>query len=145
MNSIDIIIIMNYTDKRNSLFFASLFACLFICLLLLLIQSLTSLFFVGIVFTVCFLSLLHALLLIVWLGAFFRVSILSVLSYLCGSSRIARSSNTFYHTLSSFISRPKKNFHPSRPSVGVHTRFSFYTMFTLVLLFSPRTVTICVN
>lgn len=114
MNSIDIIIIMNYTDKRNSLFFASLFACLFICLLLLLIQSLTSLFFVGIVFTVCFLSLLHALLLIVWLGAFFRVSILSVLSYLCGSSRIARSSNTFYHTLSSFISRPKKKHSPRR-------------------------------
>lgn len=33
MNSIDIIIIMNYTDKRNSLFFASLFACFFSLLL----------------------------------------------------------------------------------------------------------------
>lgn len=137
MNSIDIIIIMNYTDKRNSLFFASLFACLFICLLLLLIQSLTSLFFVGIVFTVCFLSLLHALLLIVWLGAFFRVSILSVLSYLCGSSRIARSSNTFYHTLSSFISRPKKNFHPVASAArGAHSVLVLYNVYTCVIVLS---------
>lgn len=131
MNSIDIIIIMNYTDKRNSLFFASLFACFFFfdtliflvhpCLLLVYLLSLL---------------LLLTLLLIVWLGAFscvhfFRL-ILSVKVELLAFQTLSH-----IQIIASFISQNKKK--TFTLSFRECTRFSSYTMFTM-LLFFPRTV-----